>query len=106
MIEHINWSQRAERHYGKIIDYLVDEFGRKRAKQYVRTVYTEVKQLKVNPKLGQEEPLLEGARYEFRRLVLEDLTKVIYRATDDSIEIADVWDTRQDAEELAAQLMD
>ena len=35
MIEHINWSQRAERHYGKIIDYLVDEFGRKRAKQYV-----------------------------------------------------------------------
>ena len=106
MIEQINWSKRAERHYGKIIDYLVDEFGQKRAKQYVRTVYSEVEQLKTNPGLGQEEPLLEGARYKFQRLVIEDLTKVIYRVTDDNIEIADVWDTRQDTEELAARLMD
>ena len=32
MIVQINWSKRAERHYGKIIDYLVDEFGGIRAK--------------------------------------------------------------------------
>jgi len=32
MIVQINWSKRVERHYGKIIDYLVDEFGGKRAK--------------------------------------------------------------------------
>ena len=105
MIEQINWSKRAERNYSKIIDYLVDEFGRKRAKQYVQTVYAEIEQLKTNPGLGQKEPLLEGARYEFRRLVIEDLTKVIYRVTNDSIEIADIWNTRQDAEELAAHLM-
>lgn len=106
MIVQINWSKRAERHYGKIIDYLVDEFGRKRAKQYVRTVYSEVEQLKTNPGLRQEEPFLEGARYKFQRLVIEDLTKVIYRVTDENIEIADVWDTRQDAEEQATCLMD
>jgi len=106
MIEHINWSKRAERHYGKIIEYLAAEFGRTRAKQYVRKVYSEVEQLKNNPRLGQVEPLLEGAHYEFHRLVIEDLTKVIYRVTDDSIEIADVWDTRQDIEELASRLMD
>ena len=106
MIERINWSKRAERHYGKIIDYLADEFGRKHAKRYVQKVYSEVERLKTNPELGQEEPILEGARYEFHRLVIEDLTKVIYRVTDDSIEIADVWDTRQDYEELAAHLMD
>ena len=106
MIERINWSKRAERHYGKIIEYLADEFGRAHAKQYIREVYSEVEQLKNFPDLGQEEPLLEGARYKFHRLVIGDLTKVIYRVTEDSIEIADVWDVRQDAEELAAQLMD
>ena len=106
MIKQIHWSKRAERHYGKIIDYLVDEFGQKRAKQYVHTVYSEVELLKTNPEIGQEEPLLEGAHYKFQRLVIGDLTKVIYRVTDDSIEIADVWDTRQDTEELATRLMD
>ena len=47
----------------------------------------------------------EGARYKFQRLVIEDLTKVIYRVTDDSIEIADVWDTRQSPEELVKGLV-
>ena len=106
MIEHINWSKRAERSYGQIFDYIADEFGKTRAQKYAAKVYTETNKLHANPRLGQEEPLLEGARYEFRRLVIEDLTKVIYRITDDSIEIADVWDTRQDPKELVQRLID
>ena len=106
MIEQIHWSKRAERSYGKIIDYIAAEFGQFRARKYVSTVYSEVDKLYAYPELGQVEPWLEGARYEFRRLVIEGLTKVIYRVTDNSIEIADVWDTRQDPEELAARLFD
>ncbi len=105
MIENVLWSKRAEWSYGRIIGYIADSFGRTRAKQYARIVYREVNQLKTNPGLGQEEPLLAGARYEFRRLVIEDLTKIIYRVTDNSIEIVDVWDTRQNAEDLAARLI-
>lgn len=33
-------------------------------------------------------------------------TKIIYRITDTTIEIADVWDTRQSPEELANRLID
>lgn len=106
MIEQIHWSKRAERSYGKIIDYIAAQFGKPRARKYVTGVYTEVEKLPANPRLGQVEPLLEAARHEFRRLVIEDLTKVIYRITDTSIEIVDVWDTRQDPEELAARLFD
>lgn len=106
MSRKVHWSKRAERSYGKIIDYLADEFGKTRAKKYIATVYAETNKLCTNPGLGQEEPRLEGARYKFQRLVIEDLTIVIYRVTDTSIEIADVWDTRQDPEELASRLMD
>ena len=106
MSREIHWAKRAERSYGKIIDYMIDEFGKARTKKYIATVYAETNRLCTNPGLGQEEPLLEGARYKFQRLVIEDLTKVIYRVTDTSIEIADVWDTRQDPEELASRLMD
>ena len=106
MIEQVRWSLRAERAYGQIIDYIADQFGKTRAKKYIATVYSEVNKLKTNPGIGQKEPLLEGSQYEFRRLVIEDLSKVIYRVTDDSIEIADVWDTRKDPKALVARVME
>lgn len=106
MIEQIHWSRRAEQSYGKIIDYIAAQFGKPRARKFVKDVYSEVEKLPANPGLGQVEPLLEGARYEFRRLVIKDLTKVVYRITERRIEIVDVWDVRQDPKELAARVLD
>lgn len=103
MIMEIKWSKQAERAYGHIIDYVADEFGAARARKYISEVEKEVNALKKNPKLGQEEPWLAGSRYEFRRLVIGQWTKVIYRIAGEYIEIADVWDVRQDPETLAAR---
>ncbi len=103
MSEEIAWSDRAERAYGQIIDYVADEFGATRAKRYMKEVYETVGKLPENPKMGQIEPLLEGSRYEFRRLVIGNLTKIIYRIAEERIEIADVWDTRKNPEELIAR---
>ena len=104
MKKDIIWSDRAERAYGRIIDYVASEFGKTRAKKYIAKVYSEVNKLRTNPFLGQEELLLVGARFEFRHLVIEDLTKIIYRVTEQTIEIADVWDTRQKPEDLTARI--
>ena len=79
MNEKVAWSKRAERAYGQIIDYVADEFGTARARRYVAEVNKAVGKLPENPKMGQIEPLLESSRYEFRRLVIGHLTKVIYR---------------------------
>jgi plasmid stabilization system protein ParE len=103
MNEKIAWSKRAERAYGQIIDYVADEFGTTRAKRYATEVYKAVSKLPDNPNLGQIEPLLEGSKYEFRRLVIGHLTKVIYRIVEERIEIADVWDTRMNPAELVAR---
>jgi plasmid stabilization system protein ParE len=103
MNKKIAWSDRAERAYGQIVDYIADEFGTTRAKRYATEVYKAVDKLLENPKMGQIEPLLEGGRYEFRRLVIGHLTKVIYRISEERIEIADVWDTRKNPEELIAR---
>ena len=73
MSEKIAWSDRAERAYGQIIDYVADEFGVTRAKRYAKEVYEAVGKLPENPKMGQIEPLLEGSRYEFRRLVYKTI---------------------------------
>ncbi len=103
MIKSIKWSKRAEMAYGHIIDYVADEFGTPRARKYISDVEKEVNKLKKNPTLGQQEPWLAGSRYEFRRLVIGQWTKVIYRVAGDCIEIADVWDVRQDPETLVAR---
>ena len=103
MIEQIKWSLQAERSYGQIIDYMTDEFGVTRTNRYIAKVYKEVNKLARHPQLGPIEPWLEGSRYEFRKLVIEHLTKIIYRVTDNSIEIADVWDVRKDPKELVAR---
>ena len=106
MNEKIAWSKRAEKAYGQIIDYVADEFGISRAMKYTADVHKAINQLPENPKLGQIEPLLEGSRYEFRRLMIGHLTKVIYREAEERIEIADVWDTRKNPEELIARFKD
>lgn len=103
MNEKIAWSKRAEMAYGQIIDYVADEFGTTHAKRYTAEVNKAVDKLPENPKMGQIEPLLEGSRYEFRRLVIGHLTKIIYREVEERIEIADVWDTRKSPEELVAR---
>ena len=69
----------------------------------MKEVYETVDKLPENPKMGQIEPLLEGSRYEFRRLIIGHLTKIIYRVSEEHIEIADVWDTRKSPEELVAR---
>lgn len=106
MIEQIVWSRRAEKAYSKIIDYVLSDFGVRRAKKHANDVYKEVGKLKSNQELGQIEPWLVGSNYEFRHLVIGKLTKVIYRITVDRIEIVDVWDTRQNPEELAARILE
>lgn len=103
MNEKVAWSKKAERAYGQIVDYVADEFGTTRARRYATEVYKVVGKLPENPKMGQIEPLLEGSRYEFRRLVIGHLSKIIYRIVEERIEIADVWDTRKNPEELVAR---
>ena len=106
MNEKIPWSKRAEKAYGQILDYVADEFGTTRARRYAAEVHKAVGKLPENPKMGQIEPLLEGSRYEFRRLVIGHLTKVIYRIAEEHIEIADVWDTRKNPEELVTRFLE
>jgi len=103
MKRQIVWSHRAEISYSHVIDYMSDEFGAKRAMRYMNTVHSEVSKLSTQPNLGQSEPLLDGSKIPFQRLVIGEFTKVIYHVTDERINIADVWDTRMNPEELIAR---
>ena len=105
MIEDIVWSRQAEMAYGHIIDRIAERFGSARARRYAKEVDSEIKTLKQFPGRGSDEPLLEGSKIPFKRLVIGGLTKVIYHVAVDRIEIADVWDTRMNPKELVARIL-
>ena len=104
MIKDIVWSKQAEIAYGHIIDRIADRFGVVRAQRYAHEVDTEVNTLKKHPERGSDEPLLEGSKIPFKRLIISGLTKVIYHIAEDRIEIADVWDTRMNPKDLVARI--
>lgn len=52
------------------------------------------------------EPLLEDLPVEYHSIVVNSLNKMVYRIADDTIHIADFWDTRREPKKQAQQLKD
>lgn len=57
-----------------------------------------------SPHLGPIEPLLADLPYTYRSLVVGRLNKIVYRITDNYIEIVDLWDTRREPREQSARV--
>lgn len=101
---HVLWSERAYVRRQAIEDYILCSFGFAALMDYVNAVDEWKEIVQKNPNIGAIEPLLEGARKEYRSVVIADLTKCIYYVEDDCIMIADWWDTRRSITYLKADL--
>ena len=70
--------------------------------------YSKYKQIRLlvqeNPLLGQREPILEGFKLEYRRIVIRPYFKIIYTIKGDTIYFADIWDTRRDPNNLKSRI--
>jgi len=62
--------------------------------------------LQSNPYLGSVEPLLADFPDCFRSIVVNRLNKIVYYVEDDTIHIADFWDTRREPKKQAQQTID
>ena len=59
--------------------------------------------LQSNPYMGPVEPLLADLPDGFRSIVVNHLNKIVYYVEDDTIHIADFWDTRREPKKQAQQ---
>ena len=96
----IKWHDSAREHLRKIFDFNIDHFSETYAYSVLGEVLGEVQGLEDFPKKGAPELLLEGRKYEYRRLVIRDNYKVIYFLIEDEAHIAAVWDVRRDPKTL------
>ncbi|HIB38485.1 type II toxin-antitoxin system RelE/ParE family toxin [Mesonia sp.] len=90
------WTDFSQRELEKIYEHYREKAGVRTAKKLIKVIYDETLKLKNQPRIGQEEELLENRKQEFRYLVYKNY-KIIYWINEKErrIEINDVFDTRQ-----------
>ncbi|WP_240665704.1 type II toxin-antitoxin system RelE/ParE family toxin [Lutibacter sp. HS1-25] len=83
------------------IKYYENKASSKIAKKIVKEIINEPKKLIKNPLIGQEEALLKHRKIKYRYLVFKNY-KLIYAVDLENgfIQIADVFDTRQNPPKL------
>jgi plasmid stabilization system protein ParE len=72
---------------------ITSEVTFEKAEEIKNRVYSRISTLKVNPYIGQVEPLMPRSR-EYRRLI-ESSYKIIYYVADGTVYITDIFDSRQ-----------
>lgn len=86
--------------------YILKEFGKKRKDQFLQDVRHARFLIADNPFIGSMEPLLVEHATTYRSLVVNRLNKIVYYVDNDTIYIANFWDTRREPVSQANQIKD
>lgn len=98
------WQTNADRQRDMVAEYIRDEFGARRRKQFLKEVRQMTQELRRSPYIGQIDPLFEGFAATYRSVIINGLNKLVYRIDDDTIRVVAFWDTRMEPEEQAARV--
>ena len=93
------WTDTARFQLEDIFNYYKDKASIKIARKLVTQIINRTIQLENNPNSGSKEPLLCARKFEYRYLV-EGNYKIIYWKEDYFINIATIFDCRQNPEKL------
>jgi len=93
------WTDTARFQLEDIFDYYKEKANVKVARKLVKKIIDRTIQLEKNPKSGTKEPLLYKRKFEYRYLV-EGNYKIIYWIKENYINIATVFDCRQNPEKM------
>ena len=82
-------------------EHIEEAFGRKSKKRFRQRIRHIIGLLRKHPNLGPTEPLLAHRAKLYRSIVITSLNKMVYTIQEDTIIIANIWDTRRDPSTLA-----
>ena len=93
-------SEYAAARLDEIWDYYAEEASERVANKITKKILDDIEWLKDHLRGGQYEPLLDHLGLGHRRKVSGNY-KIIYRIIDNLIFVSDIFDSRQDPEEMA-----
>ena len=100
----VEWTKNADRQRDQVAEYIRDEFGTRRRRQFVNEVRQMTRKLKRAPGIGQIDPLFTSHAATYRSVIINGLNKMVYRVDNNVIYIVAFWDTRMEPNEQAAKV--
>ena len=98
------WQTNADRQRDQVAEYIRNEFGSRRRRQFLQDVRQMTQQLKHSPYIGKIDPLFQNRVQTYRSVIVNGLNKLVYRIEGNTIHIVAFWDTRMEPKNLAAQV--
>ena len=94
----VNWQTMALNGRDRIADYIRKQFGAKHKNLFLQHVRQTTKMMKRHPEIGPIDPLFADRPETYRSVVVDDLSKMIYRYDEDEkiIHIVAFWDCRRE----------
>ena len=99
----VNWQTMALNGRDRVADYIRKQFGAKHKNLFLQHVRQTTKMLRRNPNIGAIDPLFADRPETYRSVVVDDLSKMVYRYDEDEkiIHIVALWDCRMDPSTVA-----
>ena len=98
------WQMPAKKGRDNVADYICRQFGAKRKMRFLQEVRHTTKMLCRSPNIGSIDPLFIDRSIAYRSIIINGLSKLIYRIDNDVIHIVAFWDTRCEPEAQASQI--
>ena len=93
------WSEMAREGRRQISRYIGERFGLNREKVFKQKVEQSVTMIMNYPRIGSLDPLFADRQEEYRSIVIDGLSKMVYRTDNDTLHIVAFWDCRQEPNE-------
>lgn len=100
----IIWHSQAKKGRRQVAEYIRKRFGIQRVKIFRQDVDQIAKTLMQYPNLGPIDPLFNDRPVTYRSVVINGLSKMVYRVDDEDIHIVGFWDTRREPKQQAEQV--
>ena len=90
----------------QIANYIRRQFGAKRKKTFLEEVRSTTMILRRSPNIGPIDPLFDDRPIAYRSVIINGLSKMVYRVDDekDVVYIVAFWDTRKEPQNQVDQV--
>ena len=100
----VKWNRKAEKVLNAAVEYGIKTFSEEAVRKFYQQIKSNDSRLAANPEIGKIEPLLADIGGNYRSLVVHEHYKLIYHIVNNTLRIADMWDTRIDPKCLALRI--
>jgi plasmid stabilization system protein ParE len=99
----IIWQSNAKKGRTQVASYIYRRFGIRRVKEFRLEVDRVAKMIMLHPNIGPIDPLFADRPVTYRSIIINGLSKMVYRVDDEIIHIVAFWDTRKEPQAQAEQ---